>query len=148
MGYNKFNSIEEYRRAINSTIDHVMETYVADKAREAMQKSADEYIYDREPIFDHRRGNAGGLRAKYNMSPTYLPATKTLIVEAVAEWQNLGNFRYIDGRGTYGGDLSDVIENDGLYSMEATHFAEHAEEEYGKKQFAKDLQHGLVTRGL
>ena len=147
MAYHEFNSVAEYLTALDQAIDDAMSTTMADKAAEAMQKSMDEYVYDRTPLYDNRRGDAGGLRAKYNLSPSYFPAAKTLMVEAVAPWQNKG-FRYIDGRGTYGGDLSDVIENNGLYHMDATHFAQHAEEDYGNKRAEKDLQHAIIIRGF
>ena len=142
-----FYSVAEYEAALNRAIDDAMESDIANNAVIAMQDSIEDNVYDAyDPEFNHRRMEAGGLIAKANLTPTYIPGSKTLIIEATAPWQNIG-FKTTTGTGIYDGDLSDVIEQKGMYGAPARPFAWFAEDEYGKK-FPKELKSSLAKRGF
>ena len=146
--YTKYGDLAEYRAALKRAVDDAMDNEIAYNAVLAMQDAIEDLVYDAyDPEFNVRRMEAGGLIAKANLVPTYIPGTGTLIIEAVAPWQNRG-FRHIDGRGTYGGDLSDVIEHSQIYGAPARPFAMIAEDKYGRSKFAKDLKSALVRRGF
>lgn len=147
MGYHQFNSVAEYRIALENAINDAMDNEIAYNAVLAMQDSIESNVYDAyDPKYNRRRMEGGGLIAKANLTPTYIPISKTLIIEAIAPWQNIG-FITTHGMGTYGGDLSDVIENSGMYGAPPRPFAWFAEDAYSKR-FARDLQHALIKRGL
>ena len=144
-----FNSVLEYRIALEKAITDTMINEVAEHAKEALQESMEENVYSVYwPEFFNRRMEAGGLKDKANMTEDYYSSGdyRTLEISATAPWQSLG-FKTIDGRGTYGGDLSDVIENDGMYGAPPRPFTKPAEERY-EKRFDRDLQHGIIKRGL
>lgn len=152
MGRN-FNSVAEYRLALKDAIDDTMQKEITSKAQEAMQEAMDQYVYSYPPAYTGRpdtvqspRKDAGGMRDKANLSPTYLPEVKTLIIEANAPWQNVG-YRITDGYGTRDMDLSDAVEQWDMYGAGERPFAKQAEDKY-EQRFDKDLQHGIIKRGL
>ena len=149
MGYHTYNSVAEYRAALDRAIDDTMENDMAYQAVLAMQDAIEEFVYDAypDPEFNGRRMEAGGLIAKANLVPTYIPARKTLKIEALAPWRNMG-FVKTTGTGTPKKDLSEVIEQSGMYGADPRPFAWAAEAQCERPQFAKDFQHGIIKRGF
>lgn len=149
-----FNSVAEYRFALDKFIDDAMDNEIAEKVQLALMDSIEENVYGAySPEYTGRPGTIksprrihGGLKDRANLLPTYIPSTKTLIVEAVAPWQNVGFF-HTNGRGTYDNSLAEVIEESGMYGAPPRPFTWIAEEKYAKK-LGRDLKSALVKRGL
>ena len=147
MGYTRYDSIEAYAAAVEQAVHDTMRTDIANEAAIALQDAVETYVYDAyDPIFNHRRMEAGGLIDKHTYSPTYTPESMELKIEVQTQWQNIG-FREIDQRGTYD-ELSEAIEKNDIYHAPPRPFAEHAEKEYGERRFERDLRSGLIKRGL
>ena len=155
MGYTDYSSVAEYRMALKNAIDDAMDHEIAEKAQLAMMNAIEDYVYGvYSPIYTGRPGTIksprrihGGLKDRANLFPNYTPATMTLTIEAIAPWQNVG-FKKTTGSGTGGNDLSEVIEQSGMYGAPPRPFAFYAEDSYGKSKFSKDMKSALVSRGL
>ena len=153
MAYHTFNSIAEYRMAIDRAIDEAMEDEVLNRVQLEMMDSIEQNVYGAySPEYTGRPGTIksprrvhGGLKDRANLFGNYTPGTKTLTVEAIADWQNVG-FRTTTGDGTYG-ELSEVIEQEGMYGAPPRPFAWFAEEEC-KKKIPNVLRSALIRRGL
>lgn len=151
MAYNDFSSVAAYRLALNGAIDSAMQSEILEEVITIVHDTIDENVYDYGvylPEFHNRRQEAGGLSDKANLSPTYMSEIKTLDIEATAPWQNLGTMRSQGGVGTYGGDLSDVVEHDGMYGAPPRPFVEKAEAKLSKDSFARKLRHAIISRGF
>ena len=128
---------------LDTAIDEVMQTTVADGAKEALQRTAQSEVYSYSPLFYSRRGTAGGIADKRNMETEY--GGFTLTIQDVASWQQI-----------YGGSAPGERLAEALASGSARYhfhragprpFHEKAEEEYGAL-FAADLIGGIRAKGF
>lgn len=128
---------------LDTAIDEVMQTTVADGSKEALQRAAQSEVYSYSPLFYSRRGTAGGIADKRNMETEY--GGFTLTIQDVASWQQI-----------YGGSAPGERLAEALASGSARYhfhragprpFHEKAEKEYGAL-FAADLIGGLRAKGF
>lgn len=153
--YHDFNSVAEYRMALYKAIDDTMQDDVTYKAQTAIMQSIEENVYGAyHPKYTGRPGTIksprrvhGGLKDRANLVATYVSADRTLTIKDEAPWQNVG-FQEINGVGTYQ-ELSEAVEQSDIYGAPPRPFAEWAELDYKHSgKFEKDLQHGIIRRGL
>ena len=137
-----FEEVDQFEIAMENAIDMAMETVVTEGAKDAIADSVYSNVYSYNPIFLSRRNTGGGLPDRNTMQESYDAPSKTLTIKMETEWQNLG-FRYIDGRGTGGNDLSDVVENNNIYNAPPRPFMQPAEDDYASNRFEADLMSAL-----
>ena len=138
-----FNSVEAYSAALDKAVDACFKGRLIGLVKHEIQEAVSPVILGYEPEFYSRRMLDGGLLDTANMDDSY--GGKTLEVEMVADWQNIG-FKMIDGRGTYD-DLSDVIENSGMYGRPATPYVQIAEDAV-VKMLEAELPAALISKGF
>lgn len=131
---------------LNLAIGDTMVNDIAPKLIERIQQEAEATVYDYRPRYYRRREkNPGGLISPDTMSVDYNRLSQTLTISLNAEWQNKG-FRYVDGSGTGGNKLADVVQQNWIYNAPPRSFVEAAETSYAAEEFAADLEAGLHAR--
>ncbi len=138
-------NIADFLAKLDAAIDQVMQTEVADGAKEALQEAVERNVYGAyAPTFLSRRKAAGGLADTGNMTVQY--GGKVLTITDDAPWQQLW------GGKVPGERLAEAIASGASqYNMHRAGprpFHGKAEQEYGSGGFGRDLMAGLRARGF
>ena len=130
----QYEETYQIEAAIKEHLQAVMSTQIKEEASDAISEAVESEVYSHRPLYTGRpdtiaspRKKAGGLGDKTTYIDNYDPDSQELIIEVKTEWQNVG-FRPVDGSGTGGNDLADVVEHNQMYHQSARPFIKRAEE--------------------
>lgn len=140
-----FETIDDYESALQLAIHGAMEGSVTENAMQAIADSVESHVYSypTDAYFEERRRHEfGGHQDEWLMLDEYNAATFTLTIKMKVPWQHLWGGPYPSA------DLSDVIEQNGMYGAPPRKFMKPAEDEYASKQFRNDLIMALKSAGL
>ena len=138
-------NIADFLAKLDAAIDQVMQTEVADGAKEALQEAVERNVYGAyAPTFLSRRKAAGGLADTGNMTVQY--GGKVLTITDDAPWQQLW------GGKVPGERLAEAIaagsSRYNFHKAGPRPFHEEAERSYASGRLGADLISGLRARGF
>lgn len=143
-----FASVEELSAYIDSTVDSIMQNEIAKGLKKAVKKKVEENVYSYPAKFMHRDEGYGGMLDESFMYTYY--SRPELTLEHIVAPQNLGKFRYIDGRGVYDfdGNIAEIVEKRQIYGAPPRPYMEEAGDSYVAKDADDDMQKALNKAGL
>ena len=130
----QYEETYQIEAAIKNHLETIMRTQIKEEASDAISEAVESEVYSYYPLYTGRpdtvaspRKKAGGLGDKTTYIDNYDPDSRELIIEVKTKWQNV-KFRHVDGSGTGGNDLANVVEQSQMYHAPARPFIKRAEE--------------------
>jgi len=142
-----FADVASFEAALESAVNEIMESVVADEMVKEIQTFARNRFYRYAPQYRHRRVTRGGMIDPENMEVNYDPVSHELTIDMVADWQWKG-FRRGANPSLPDGDLVDVVQENQIYNAPPRSFVPEAEAYYQSRRLDRTLERELQRYGF